>query len=123
MKHPGKPGGGPPKQGGGGHAHGGGALHKKKLKPRVGAGLSLDKFARAKASGYDKRAVREAERKEAVIRHSKYQKLQRRLAREGKLLPVPVRGAGGGSHACMRVGTEREGVGGWMKLVGDPQCV
>ena len=54
-------------------------------KKRVGAGLSLDKFANAKKSTYDKRLVQERKRQLKVQRIGKYNRLKQRLIRDGKL--------------------------------------
>ena len=54
-------------------------------KPRVGAGLDLLKFARARQSGHDARAARAAETARAAKRVNKLKKLKARLAAEGKL--------------------------------------
>lgn len=63
-------------------------------KKRVGAGLSLEKFARGRRSAYDRREVLEKHRQAQTQRHSKYQRLKKRLDRDGKLLPqVPLAAA------------------------------
>lgn len=51
----------------------------------VGAGLSLERFAQAKVSSYDKRAVLEREAQEKLRQRSKFKKLKRRLETEQRL--------------------------------------
>lgn len=77
-----------------------------KAQRRVGAGLSLDKFAAAGVSKYDKRQVIERQRKEKIIKHSKYSKLKHKLEAQGVLKPLDVkdrvRTGGGGSKSQQR---------------------
>ncbi|GAB4822522.1 hypothetical protein N2152v2_009568 [Parachlorella kessleri] len=57
-------------------------------KPRkLGAGISIEKFAKAKSSGYDKRAIQEKERALNAKKVNKYKKLKQRL--QDKLQPPP----------------------------------
>ncbi|PNW85403.1 hypothetical protein CHLRE_03g184750v5 [Chlamydomonas reinhardtii] len=58
--------------------------HKKHAR-RVGAGLSLDKFASAGVSKYDKRKKIERLKKQKLIQHSKLGKLKKKLAAQGVL--------------------------------------
>lgn len=68
--------------------------HDKKRRP-VGAGLSLDKFATAGTSKYDKRLVLEKLRKEKLIKYSKLNRIKHRLEAQGALKPVEFRDAVG----------------------------
>ncbi len=58
--------------------------HKHKAK-KLGPGISIEKFARAKSSGYDKKAVQEKERALNAKKVNKYKKLKQRL--KDKLQP------------------------------------
>jgi hypothetical protein len=49
------------------------------MKPRVGAGLSLDALAKAKKSTFDKRKVIEKARELKARQLKKYRRLQKRL--------------------------------------------
>lgn len=68
--------------------HPGGGGGKKRL---VGAGLSLDKWATAKISKYDKRKVVEKQQQLKAKQVNKYKKLKKRLEAEGRLqAPLPI---------------------------------
>ncbi|KAG2442526.1 hypothetical protein HXX76_002612 [Chlamydomonas incerta] len=58
---------------------------QKKHARRVGAGLSLDKFASAGVSKFDKRRKIERLKKQKVIQHSKLGKLKKKLEARGVL--------------------------------------
>ncbi len=58
---------------------------KPKHRRHVGAGLSLDKFAEAGVSKFDKRKKLEKLQKEKLIQRSKYSKLKRKLEAQGVL--------------------------------------
>lgn len=51
-------------------------------KKRMGAGLSLERFSKAKQSGYDPRQEREKERVRAAKTVNKYKRLKKRLLPE-----------------------------------------
>lgn len=57
----------------------------RKQRRLVGPGLSLDKFASAKVSKYDKRKVLEKQRALQAHKVNKFKKLKKRLEAEGKL--------------------------------------
>eukprot|EP00877_Chromochloris_zofingiensis_P009196 jgi/Chrzof1/452/Cz01g16110.t1 len=61
-----------------------------KAKRHVGVAISLEKFASAKKSTYDKRQVLEKQRALKAKQVNKYQKLKKRLENEGKLQQVMV---------------------------------
>ena len=61
------------------------------MKERVGAALSLDKFAQAKVSKYDKRKVIEKQRALKAKQFNKYKKLKQRLGPSGAPLDVSDR--------------------------------
>jgi len=56
-----------------------------KKQHRLGAALSLDKWASAKVSKYDKRKVIEKQKQLKAKQVNKYKKLKKRLEAEGKL--------------------------------------
>ena len=58
------------------------SAHKQKLR-----GLSLEKFATAKQSGYDKKAKKAKELALNAKKVNKYRKLKQRLASQGLLAP------------------------------------
>ena len=62
-----------------------GRLNKYGDKKQVGGGLSLEKFAGAKVSKYNKQQVHEKLQEEKLRRRSKYKKLKHKLEGEGKL--------------------------------------
>ena len=62
-----------------------GRLNKYGDKKQVGGGLSLEKFAGAKVSKYNKQQVQEKLQEEKLRRRSKYKKLKHKLEGEGKL--------------------------------------
>lgn len=70
------------------YAQSGRARPTASMKERVGAALSLDKFARAKVSKYDKRKVIEKQRTLKAKQISKYKKLKQRLGSAGAPLDV-----------------------------------
>ena len=61
---------------------------KKKFKKPVSTGLSLEKFATAKVSKYNKREVLEKQREERLIKLGRFKKLKHRLEAKGLLHPV-----------------------------------
>lgn len=74
-------------RGGGKRRHGGGQPSRPHgRRPLVGAGLPLDKFAAAKQTKYDKKAVLEKQRLQNLNVIKRYSKIKKRLARQG-LLP------------------------------------
>ncbi len=58
----------------------------KQSKPRQG--LSLERFAHAKTTSYDKKKAKEKEFALNAKKVNKYRKLKQRLAKEGKLVPL-----------------------------------
>lgn len=72
--------------GGGGHQLGPRHGHGPKRGPKVGVGLSLEKFATAKASGFDKREVIKKQRELQLRKKAKYNKLKKKLEGSGVLL-------------------------------------
>eukprot|EP00955_Chlamydomonas_euryale_P111893 366097-Chlamydomonas_euryale.AAC.6 len=66
---------------------GGGASARRTPENGGGArsGLSLERFAGAKTSTYDRKAVLQAQREEKIRRHAKYKKLKARLVEQGVL--------------------------------------
>jgi hypothetical protein len=66
--------------------HGSSAKHRQK----IGAGLSLDKFATAKVSKYDKRKVLQKQMALKAKQVNKYKRLKRRLEAEGKYIATPT---------------------------------
>lgn len=92
-------------------AEGSGEQHRHK-KRKLGPGVSIDQFARAKASSYDPRAVKEKERALAAKVVNKYRKLKQRL--QDKLQPPPGRAAAAEVRSGMR--------GGWAGAVGVVVC-
>eukprot|EP00775_Hariotina_reticulata_P012982 gene12982-13111_t len=66
--------------------HGSSANQRQK----IGAGLSLDKFATAKVSKYDKRKVLQKQMNLKAKQVNKYKRLKRRLEAEGKYVETPT---------------------------------
>ncbi|KAG2448295.1 hypothetical protein HYH02_006879 [Chlamydomonas schloesseri] len=66
-------------------------LPKPRHARRVGAGLSLDKFASAGVSKFDKRKKIERLKKQQLIQHSKLGKLKKKLAAQGVLASGEVK--------------------------------
>lgn len=60
------------------------------MKERVGAALSLDKFATAKVSKYDKRKLIEKQRALKAKQFNKYKKLKKRLEASSAPLNVSI---------------------------------
>ncbi len=68
----------------------GAAVSPHRKRRRVGAALSLEKFAKAKATKYDKRAVLEKRHLLRAKKLKKYARLRKKLEDEGRLgPPVP----------------------------------
>ena len=61
----------------------------KQQRPRP-AGLSLQKFAKAKQTGYDKRQKTAIQQEQVARQKGKFRKLKARLGRQGWLRPVQV---------------------------------
>ncbi len=80
-----------------GHTDKGHKGGKRSRGPQVGAALSLDKFASAKVSKYDKKQLLEKQRALRAKQINKYRKLQKRLAAEGKLSPLAADAVGAGA--------------------------
>lgn len=62
-----------------------GQQHLSKKKRRVGAALSLDKFAKSGVSKYDKKFAMEKLKKEKLIRYSKLSKIRHKMEGQGAL--------------------------------------
>lgn len=77
------------------------AMHKRK----VGAGLSLDKFATLGVSKFDKRKKLERIQKERLIKHSKFSKLKKKLEAKGVLSSVQVKDSVSGIVAVVLIAT------------------
>jgi hypothetical protein len=65
-------------------------MGKDKLRPGSKLGLSLERFAHAKISSYDKTSRKEREFALNAKRVNKYRKLKQRLLKAGKLKPIAV---------------------------------
>ncbi|KAK9842764.1 hypothetical protein WJX74_002017 [Apatococcus lobatus] len=63
------------------------ATLEKKRRPRP-AGLSIQKFAKAKQTGYDKRQKTAVQQEQRARQKGKFRKLKARLGKEGWLKPV-----------------------------------
>lgn len=69
-------------------------MHPGKKQHKLGAALSLDKWASAKVSKYDKRKVIEKQKKLKAKQVNKLKRLKKRLEAEGRLAaPLPQVGA------------------------------
>jgi hypothetical protein len=64
--------------------------HAGSKRPKLHAGLSLDDFAEAKKSGYDKKHRKEKEFALNAKKVNRYKKLKQKLARQGRLQPSTV---------------------------------
>lgn len=62
-----------------------GRFNEQGTKKQVGKGLSLERFAEAKVSKYNKKRVFEKEQEEKLRRRSKYKKLKSRLETDGRV--------------------------------------
>lgn len=84
-------------------------MHPGGKKHRLGASLSLDKWASAKVSKYDKRKVIEKQKQLKAKQVNKYKKLKKRLEAEGKLAgSLPKVGSSMllvGTHSLLRLST------------------
>lgn len=63
-------------------------------KARASAGVSIERFAKAKRSTYDKRAAADQASRLRAQRLSKFKRLKAKMTKEGRLLPPQVRRAG-----------------------------
>lgn len=66
---------------------------KKQQRPRP-AGLSLQKFAKAKQSGFDRRQKTAVQQEQRARQKGKFRKLKARLGKQGWLKPVQVEALG-----------------------------